>query len=245
MRFQSASLLASLAVMAACGTSALQLPDDSVPVNFEPAGPSPNGFGHGAITELGPAVLGPGPEIVPELQPTQLGSGPKGAHNPTGLFGLVQDEVVYRMYCNRDKPLTGDYVRHYACFETDTVLKKSLSAPNPEHLTGYINNKGTNFVLFAGQIVTLSESIEIHVEVPRQSQCRAQQDLLPGQALRPARVEAQVRQAVLPRRRQAHQARPPCGQKGLIGTISVWRRPVMSFFFSHKFCNLLFHTSVA
>ncbi|ETS62525.1 hypothetical protein PaG_03157 [Moesziomyces aphidis] len=49
---------------------------------------------------------------------------------------------------------------------TDTVLKKSLSAPNPEHLTGYINNKGTNFVLFAGQIVTLSESIEIHVEVP-------------------------------------------------------------------------------
>ncbi len=158
-------------------------------MNFEPAGPSPNGFGHGAITELGPAVLGPGPEIVPELQPTQLGSGPKGAHNPTGLFGLVQDEVVYRMYCNRDKPLTGDYVRHYACFETDTVLKKSLSAPNPEHLTGYINNKGTSkssifprtlysnktlnhrsvylrLCAVCGQIVTLSESIEIHVEVP-------------------------------------------------------------------------------
>lgn len=173
--------------MAACGTSALQLPADFVPVKLEPAGPAP--LGPGAIAGLGPAVLGPGPEIVPELQPTQPGSGPGGAHNPTGLFGLVQDEVVYRMYCNRDKPLTGDYVRHYACFETDTVLKKSLSAPNPEHLTGYINNNGTSksnilprtlysnmtlnhrsifldFVLFAGQIVTLSESIEIHVEVP-------------------------------------------------------------------------------
>lgn len=142
MRFQSASLLASLAVMAACGTSALQLPEDFVPVKLEPAGPAP--LRPGAIAGLGPAVLGPGPEIIPELQPTQPGSGPGGAHNPTGLFGLVQDEVVYRMYCNRDKPLTGDYVRHYACFETDTVLKKSLSAPNPEHLTGYINNKGTS-----------------------------------------------------------------------------------------------------
>ncbi len=142
MRFQSASFLASLAVMAACGTSALQIPEGFVPVKLEPSGPAD--LGPGAIAGLGPAVLGPGPEIVPGHEPTQPGSGPGGALNPTGLFGLVQDEVVYRMYCNRDKPLTGDYVRHYACFETNTELKKSLSAPNPQRLTGYINDRGTS-----------------------------------------------------------------------------------------------------
>ncbi|SJX61384.1 uncharacterized protein SRS1_10429 [Sporisorium reilianum f. sp. reilianum] len=95
---------------------------------------------------------------------TQPGCGPQGCHNPTGTFGLVRSNRTYHQLCNQHSHTAQHDHRAKACFDTQLKLEKVLSAPSPRKLTGYIDGSDTNFVLFAGQIVTLDEQLELHVD---------------------------------------------------------------------------------
>ncbi|TKY89195.1 hypothetical protein EX895_001726 [Sporisorium graminicola] len=107
------------------------------------------------------------PNPFPGMQP---GCGPQGCHNPTGAFGLHRSNHAYHTLCDQHAASAAHDHRAKACFDTLLKLDTNLSAPNPSRLQGYIDGSGTNFVLFAGehgQIVTLDEQLEIHVDQPR------------------------------------------------------------------------------
>lgn len=104
--------------------------------------------------------------------PRQPGYGPNPPHNPTGLFGLIRNPIKYHTLCDKHPNHPNHDHRPRACFNTQLYLKNHLSAPNPEKLHGYIDGSGTNMVLYAGQIITLSEKLEIHVNEPKREKER-------------------------------------------------------------------------
>ncbi|CCF54503.1 hypothetical protein NDA11_007484 [Ustilago hordei] len=108
------------------------------------------------------ALAGSG--VLASPAPSQPGYGLGQPHNPTGLWGLKCDPVKYHTLCDRYPLKPSHDHRPRACFDTELILKNKLSAPNPETLQGYIDGSETNMVLYAGQIVTLNEELEIHVE---------------------------------------------------------------------------------
>ncbi|SPO21581.1 related to conserved hypothetical Ustilaginaceae-specific protein [Ustilago trichophora] len=93
----------------------------------------------------------------------QPGSGRKPLHNPVGLFGLKRDNQAYHALCDQHRASAKHDHRARVCFDTQLVLEKYLSAPNPNRLHGYIDGSGTNMVLYAGQYITLDEKLQIHV----------------------------------------------------------------------------------
>lgn len=104
------------------------------------------------------------PQLSGPIGPTQPGCGPAGCHNPTGTFGLERNSHMYHSLCHPHSGLAQNDHRSKACFDTNLKLEKYLSAPSPRKLKGYIDGSDTNFVLFAGQIITLDEKLEIHVD---------------------------------------------------------------------------------
>ncbi|KAJ9477435.1 hypothetical protein PHBOTO_000994 [Pseudozyma hubeiensis] len=105
------------------------------------------------------------PDHIPIPAPgTQPGCGPAGCHNPTGTFGLQRNNHIYHSLCDQHRPSAKYDHRVKACFDTQLKLERYLSAPSPRKLHGFIDGSDTNFVLFAGEIVTLDETLEIHVD---------------------------------------------------------------------------------
>ncbi|EST06122.1 hypothetical protein PSEUBRA_003989 [Kalmanozyma brasiliensis GHG001] len=103
-------------------------------------------------------------DTPPPAPGTQPGCGPAGCHNPTGLFGLIRNPRKYDHLCDFHHIMFSHDHRPRACFDTQLPLEKYLSAPNPQTLHGFVDKTDTKFVLFAGQIVTLDERYEMHVD---------------------------------------------------------------------------------
>ncbi|KAJ1026250.1 hypothetical protein NDA16_002337 [Ustilago loliicola] len=118
-------------------------------------------------------LAGSGALASPTPFPRQPGYGPNPPHNPTGLFGLIRDPIKYHTLCDVHSHHPSHDHRPRACFDTELVLKEHLSAPNPETLHGYIDGSNTNMVLYTGQIITLSEKLEIHVNNPKKDHEKA------------------------------------------------------------------------
>ncbi|SPO22388.1 related to conserved hypothetical Ustilaginaceae-specific protein [Ustilago trichophora] len=110
---------------------------------------------HEAHQAAGPGY-GPGYGVQP-------GYGPNPAPNPVGLFGLKRNNQAYHALCDQHSASAKHDHRARACFDTQLVLEKYLSAPGPQRLHGYIDGSGTNMVLYAGQYITLAEKLQIHV----------------------------------------------------------------------------------
>lgn len=111
-------------------------------------------------------VLGlPEPQHRQPAPGTQPGCGTKGCKNPTGLFGLKRDNHRYHALCDQGAASAQNDHTTRVCFNTQLKLKNYLSAPNPEKLWGYVDGTGTDFLLYFGQIVTLNENLEIHVDL--------------------------------------------------------------------------------
>ncbi|CDR99610.1 hypothetical protein, partial [Sporisorium scitamineum] len=103
---------------------------------------------------------------------TQPGCGPSGCHNPTGTFGLHRSDHHYHFLCDQHSQTAKRNHKVKACFDTRIALEHYLSAPNPSKLSGYIDGSGTDFLLYAGQIVTLAEKLEIHVDEAKGEKAR-------------------------------------------------------------------------
>ena len=111
-----------------------------------------------------PAPASEDDHVVVPAPGTQPGCGPKGCHNPTGTFGLKYNDRVYHQICDQHSSTAKADHRPRACFNTELPLSVHLSAPSPRQLHGFIDGSGTQLALFAGEIVTLAEYLEIHVD---------------------------------------------------------------------------------